>query len=98
MFNIELAQVAARFRRVESILFTENGSSKNGVGVRLAITQANGIEHEQVVHFGKDEEQQLRELQAEFGAILAKDRRLGLAAVSRAIWTALEKGAVRDHE
>lgn len=98
MFNIELAQLAARFRRVESILFTENGSSKNGVGVRLAITQANGIEHEQVVHFGKDEEQQLRELQAEFGAILAKDRRLGLAAVSRAIWTALEKGAVGDHE
>lgn len=98
MFDIELTQMATRFRRVESILFTENGSSKNGVGVRLAVTQANGIEHEQVVHFAMDEEKQLRELQAEFGAILAKDRRLGLAAVSRAIWTALEKGDVGDHE
>jgi hypothetical protein len=98
MFNIELSQLATRFRRVESIMFTEGGSSKSGVGVRLAITQANGIEHEQVVHFGVDEEHQLRELQAEFGAILDKDRRLGLAAVSRAIWTALEKGDVAKHD
>ena len=93
MFNVELTQVATRFRRVESIVFTANGSSKSGGGVRLAITQANGIEHEQVVHFGVDEERQLRELQAEFGAILAKDRRLGLAAASRAIWSTLEKEA-----
>jgi hypothetical protein len=97
-FNIELAQITTRFRRVESILFTENGSSKNGPGVRLAITQANGIEHEQVVHFGMDEEVQLVELEAQFRAILAKDRRLGLAAVSRAIWTALDKGDVENHE
>jgi hypothetical protein len=98
IFNIELPQIATRFRRVESILFTENGSSKNGVGVRLAITQANGVEHEQVVHFDITEEQRLRELQDEFGTILAKDRRLGLAAVSRAIWTALEKGGAGNHE
>lgn len=93
LFNAEIAQLATRFRRVETILFTETGSSKNGGGVRLAITQANGIEHEQVVHFGVDEERQLRELQAQFGAILAKDRRLGLAAASRAIWSTLEKEA-----
>jgi hypothetical protein len=93
LFNVEIVQIATRFRRVETILFTENGASKSGGGVRLAITQANGIEHEQVVHFGVDEERQLRELQAQFGAILAKDRRLGLAAVSRAIWSTLEKEA-----
>jgi len=91
LFNAEIAQIATRFRRVETILFTETGASKNGGGVRLAITQANGIEHEQVVHFRVDEERQLRELQAQFGALLARDTRLGLAAASRAIWSTLEK-------
>jgi hypothetical protein len=97
-FNAELGQLATRFRRVESIVFTGNGSSKSAVGVRLAITQANGVEHEQVVHFTWDEEEHLRELQDQFGAILAKDRRLGLAAVSRAIWTVLEKGGGAKHD
>ena len=91
-FNSELAQFATRFHRVESIVFAGGKSSKDAVGVRLAITQANGIEHEQVVHFVAEEEQQLRDLQRQFEALLAKDRRLGLAAASRAIWTNLEKG------
>lgn len=98
MFNSELVQLATRFRRVESILFAVNNASKNVIGVRLAVMQANGVEHEQVVHFSADEEQQLRELQVQFGAILAKDRRLGLVAVSRAIWTTLEKGDMVRHE
>ena len=45
----------------------------NGVGIRLAITQANGTEHEQVIHFAADEENQLRELQAQFEALLTKE-------------------------
>ncbi len=98
LFSSELSQFATRFRRVESILFAKNSSSTHAVSVRLAITQANGVEHEQVVHFAADEEQQLRELQTQFGALLAKDPRLGLAAASRAIWTALEKGDVTKHE
>jgi hypothetical protein len=98
IFSGELAQLATRFAHVESILFKNAGSSSNAVGVRLAITQANGIEHERIVHFGADEEQRLRELQAQFGAILAQDKRLGLAAASRAIWTTLEKGDAAKHE
>jgi hypothetical protein len=91
-FNSELAQCATRFQRVESIVFAGGKSSKNAVGVRLAITQANGVEHEQVVHFAADEEHQLRDLQTQFEVLLTKNKRLGLAAVSRAIWANLEKG------
>jgi hypothetical protein len=91
LFKSEISDVATRFHRVESILFAGNGSSKNAVGVRLAITQANGMEHERVVHFTSDEEHELRELQTQFGILLAKDKRLGLAAASRAIWANLEK-------
>jgi len=93
-FNVELPQVAVRFRRVESILFGKSTSPRNSVGLRLAITEATGIEHEQIVHFTPDDEQQLRELQSQFGEILAKDKRLGLAAASRAIWTTLDKRAI----
>lgn len=91
MFYSELAQIAARFHRVESITFGRSKSIKNGTCVRLAITQANGIEHEQVVHFTGEDESSMRELQAQFEMLLAKNKRLGLAAASRAIWANLEK-------
>jgi hypothetical protein len=54
--------------------------------------QANGNEHEQVVHFTAAEEQELRGLQTQFEILLTKDKRLGLAAASRAIWANLEQG------
>lgn len=90
-FNSELAQCATRFHRVESIVFAGGKSPKNAVGVRLSITQATGVEHEQVVHFSANEESRLRDLQAQFDVLLSKDKRLGLAAASLAIWANLEK-------
>ena len=91
-FGQELGPLATRFHRVESIVFVDGKPSRNGIGIRLAITQANGNEHEQVIHFAADEENRLRELQTQFEALLTKDKRLGLAAASRAIWANLEKG------
>jgi hypothetical protein len=91
LFTQELGPLTTRFHRVESIVFVDGKPSKNGVGIRLAITQANGAEHEQVIHFIADEENHLRDLQAQFEALLTKDKRLGLAAASRAIWSTLEK-------
>ena len=87
MFVQEIDPLATRFHRVESIVFVDGKPAKIGIGIRLAITQANGTEHEQVIHVAADEEHRLRELQAEFEAVLAKDKRLGLAAASRAIWS-----------
>jgi hypothetical protein len=91
LFMQELGPVATRFHRVESIVFVDGKPSRNGVGIRLAITQANGTEHEQVIHFTADEENHLRDLQAQFEALLTKDKRLSLAAASRAIWATLER-------
>jgi len=92
VFNSELAQTAARFRHVESIVFGLGKSSGNAIGIRLAITKADGAEHVQVVHFTPDEERQLREMEAQFTVLLANGGRLGLAAASRAIWAKLDKG------
>ncbi len=92
-FTQELGVLAARFRRVESIVFANGKPAKNAIGVRLAVTHANGAEHEQVVHFTTDEERELRSIQKQFALLLTGNRRLGLAAASRALWPVLEKGA-----
>ena len=94
-FSYELDQYAARFHRVESIAFATGKLAKNAVGVRLAITQADGVEHEEVVHYAPNEEDQLQDLQRQFEQLLTKDKRLGLVAASRAIGANLkdeEKG------
>jgi hypothetical protein len=92
-FNTELAYQASKFHRIENIEFASGKSFGKSLGVRLAITQSNGVERERVVHITPDEEEQLRELQRQFETLLATDRRLGLAAASRAIWTNLEKSS-----
>ena len=91
VFNSELAQYTTRFQRVESIAFAGANSSQDAVGVRLSVTQANGVEQEQVIYFNANEEHQVRDLQKQFELLLTKDRRLSLAAASRAIWSKLAK-------
>ena len=85
VFSHELAQYAAKFHRVESIAFAGSKSLKNSIGVRLAVTQADGVEHEQVVHYAANEEDQLQNLQRQFEDLLTEDKRLGLVAASRVI-------------
>ena len=95
VFSYELSQYAAKFHRVESIAFARGKAPQNSVGVRLAITQADGVEHDQVVHYAANEEEQLQDLQRQFERLLTKDKRLGLVAASRAIWTNLAEGEKR---
>ncbi|MDE0145688.1 MAG: hypothetical protein OXL95_07445 [Nitrospira sp.] len=92
VFSYELSQYSARFHRVESVAFAEGRLPKNSVGIRLAITQADGVEHEQVVHYAPNEEDQLQDLQRQFEGLLTKGKRLGLVAASRAIRANSEDG------
>ena len=80
LFNSELVQFAARFQRVESIAFGNGKPSQDAIGVRFSVTYSDGAEHEQVVHFSAHEVARIQELEAEFGALLTKDKRLGLAS------------------
>jgi hypothetical protein len=64
----------------------------------LAVTLANGIEHEQVIHFIPEEEYLMNDLQERFTELLTKNERLGLAAASRAIWARLESTGNGKHE
>jgi len=90
-FNQELLDYSLRFHRVESIVFGEDSNETSTVGVRLAITQASGMEYEQVIHVTPDEERELAVLQEVFEDLLEGDNRLALAAASRALWKSFEK-------
>lgn len=94
-FNTALAEAALRFHRVESIVFSQ-GRRKNDTAIRLAVTRANGIEHEEILHFGTEEENRLGKLQKEFESLFAGNQRLALAAASRAIWNTLEKNGKKS--
>jgi hypothetical protein len=90
LFNTELAHIAALFKRVESLVFTGKDARRNEKAIRLAVTLATGVEHQQVIHFSGEEEERMRVLQRRFADILSEDERLGLAAASRAIWAQFE--------
>ena len=91
LFRQELASLVSHFLRTESILFSKGDTQSNEIGVRLAITQSNGIEHEQIIRYTADEESALSALQKQFESLIDRNRRLGLAAASRALWNTLEK-------
>lgn len=98
VFNTELAHIAALFKRVESLVFSGKDARRNGKAIRLAVTLATGVEHQQVIHFSAQEEQRMSTLQHRFADILAEDERLGLAAASRAIWARFEAAEKRNDD
>lgn len=90
--------MAARFHRVESVVFLDPGATTNSIGIRLAVTRADGLEQQQVVHFSPDEEHQVHAIQTQVEALLSKDKRLGFAAVSRAILASMGKKETANNE
>ena len=82
--------VSKSFKRVESLVFSGKDAGRAEKAIRLAVTLATGVEHQQVIHFSAEEEQRMSTLQHRFADILAEDERLGLAAASRAIWARFE--------
>lgn len=96
LFNAELAHLAGLFKRVESMVFAGKHGARNQTAVRLAVTLATGVEHQQVIHFSADEEQRMNTLQRKFAEILSEDERLGLAAASRAIWARFESAEKKE--
>lgn len=91
IFNQELTQLITRFHHVESIIFSMIKNTKTSTGIRLAITQSDGAEHEQVIYFRSEEENQLKQLQNELTDMLSKHKRLGLVAASRVMWKLLSE-------
>lgn len=88
-FHGELEALAGQFKRAESAAFDHGG----GKGIRVAITQSDGTERQEVVQVNDDEEKLLDDLQAQILRVINQNPRLGLAAASKAIWSQIKKSS-----
>lgn len=86
-FERELANLSGRFKRTESVTFTHGG----GKGVRVAITQADGTERQEVVQIEAGDDKLMHDLQTQIMTVIKKNRRLGIAAASQAIWAQIRE-------
>ena len=91
-FQHKLAELAERFKHVESIHFGTIDIPEGSNGMRLSITRPDGSERTEVVYPRPEEEQELSDIQEDIQNLLAKHGRLGLAAVARAVWDELNQG------
>ena len=89
-FGEELTQLVNQFRRVESTAFSAKTQRRdNQLAMRVAITNRDGSEVQQVVYVDPEEESRVTELEAKFSDLLGSEGRLGLIAATRAIWSRL---------
>jgi hypothetical protein len=82
-FLRELENLGGRFKRAESIGFALARGKK---GLRVAVTSVDGSERHEVIHFDESEEKILGELEGQMTAWLSQNKRLAIAAATRAIW------------
>ena len=93
VFQYELDALASRFKHVESIYFGTNDIPEGSKGIRVAITHTDGSERAEVVYLRPEEEKNLENLQRQIQSLLAKHRRLGLAAIAHTVWDELNEGS-----
>ena len=83
IFDRELSSFAGRFKRAESAGFA---ATPGTCGMRIAVTQANGFERQEVLHIDEKEDKTLKQLEAEIGQLIMRNKRIGIAAASRVLW------------
>ena len=86
LFERELNSVAAKFRGLESIAFAKRGRGAWAGAYRVALTRDDGNEANEVVYVEPAEVPRVEELAAQVNSVLGKNRRLGMAALSRVAW------------
>jgi hypothetical protein len=88
-FGQEIEQLAARFRRVESLAFETHGQAPGTSAVRIAVTNLNGAERDGVIFLNVGEEDKVKRLEARISALLKSNDRVGLVALAGVFWNAL---------
>ena len=91
VFARELSQISERFQNVESILFACGPETQEGVGVRVAITQADGTECMKIIHYTVEEKNVMSDIQKRMEKLIADNPRLALVAATGAIWKSIRK-------
>lgn len=94
-FSNDLTQLAQRFLRVESLTFTGHPQHHIGRAVRLALTQPDGQEVEQILYVTPDQEGVTADLVERLSAIIVDGDRIALAAAAQVLWERMGRGQDR---
>jgi hypothetical protein len=88
-FESEIAELALRFKHLESIAFDQNAGRQFTEAFRISLTRSDGAEANQVVFLQKEQLQEVDAAAAQIQTLVDANRVVGLAALSRAFWTVL---------
>jgi hypothetical protein len=88
-YNQDVHYLYSQFARVEALVYNKDKTIQQGTSVRVALTQENGQEREQVLHLALEEIQQAASIEHEILTLINKNKRVGLAAASQALWKML---------
>lgn len=91
VFTEKLEGLVRKFRRVESVHFSGNKPTSSATAFRVALTDRNGQEQERVVHLTAQEDQEAKNIEQSISLLLPQSDRVSIIAMSRVIWSLLEK-------
>ena len=90
-FVSELSTLASRFKNLESIAFGQGRGGDFAEAFRVSLTKNDGTEAQEVVFVDKNKLKDVEAITHEIEKIIGRDRQLGIAALSRVVWSALNK-------
>lgn len=90
-FQRESHSLAGRFKGLESIAFENTRPTEFAEAFRLSLTKSDGSEAQQVVFVEKDSLADVDALAGEIQELVSRNRAVGIAALSRVVWSTLKK-------
>lgn len=90
-FHRELSSLASRFKHLESIAFGKQRPEDFSEAFRLSLTRSDGSEAQEVVFVEKHDLADVESAARQIRDVIGRDRRVGIAALSRVAWSVLNK-------
>jgi hypothetical protein len=91
VFRRELHMLAATFKSLESIGFQSVPADDFAEAFRLSLTKNDGSELQKVVFVEKETLPAVKALASEIEKLLSDNRAIGMAALSKVVWSAISK-------
>lgn len=90
-FGRELSLLASRFKHLETIAFGKERPEEFSEAFRFSLTRSDGSEAQEVVFVDKHDVPDVESAAQRIRDIIGRDRRVGIAALSRVAWLVLKK-------
>ena len=90
-FTREISALASRFKNLERIAFEKRRPGDFAEAFKVSLTKNDGTEAQEVVFVEKNKLEDVTAVANEIEQIIGRDRKLGMAALSRVVWSTLNR-------